>query len=137
VGQPVTVITENVSGKEFAGKIARFTYALDVASRTMLAEVSLDNPDLLLRPGMLVTAKLGIERRENAALLPSEAVVMEKTNAFVYAVDGQKAAKHAIKVGFNDGKNVEVLDGVKPDDVLIKVGQRSMTDGLPVRVSAQ
>jgi len=136
-GQPVSVITENIPGKGFEGKVARFTYALDVASRTMLAEVSLDNPELLLRPGMLVSAKLGIERHENAPLLPAEAIAMEKTNAFVYAVEGDHAAKRPVKLGFTDGKNAEVLEGVKPSDALILVGPRPISDGQPVRVVAQ
>jgi len=137
VGQPVLISTENLPGKTFEGKVARFTYALDVASRTMLAEVGLDNPELLLRPGMLVTAKLGIERHENAALLPSEAIAMEKTNAFVYAVDGDRAVKRPVKLGFTDGKNAEVIEGVKPEDVLILVGPGPFGDGQPVRVVAQ
>jgi RND family efflux transporter MFP subunit len=136
-GQPVSVTSENVPGKTFEGKVARFTYALDMASRTMLAEVSLDNPDLQLRPGMLVTAKLGIERREQVSVIPSEAVAMEKTNAFVFVVEGDKAAKRPIKLGFSDGKNLEVLDGVKPGDALVLVGQRSLTNGQPVRVVSQ
>jgi RND family efflux transporter MFP subunit len=136
-GQPVSVTSENVPGKTFDGKVARFTYALDMASRTMLAEVSLDNPELLLRPGMLVTAKLGIERREQASVIPSEAVAMEKTNAFVFVVEGDKAAKRPIKLGFSDGKNVEVLNGVNASDALVLVGQRSLTNGQPVRVVSQ
>jgi len=136
VGQPVSVITENLPGVQFEGKVARFTYALDASSRTMLAELSLPNPQLTLRPGMLVTAKLGIERRDNALIMPTEGLVMEKANAFAYTVAGDKAAKHAIKIGFNDGKNVEVLEGVTPADAVILVGKLSMTDGQPVRVAA-
>jgi RND family efflux transporter MFP subunit len=135
VGQPVSVSTENLPGTQFEGKVARFTYALDAASRTMLAEVSLENPQLTLRPGMLVTAKLGIERRDNAAIVSSEALIMEKTNAFVYAIADGKAVKHPIKIGFNDGKNVEVLEGVTPTDAIILVGKLSMADGQPVHVA--
>jgi membrane fusion protein (multidrug efflux system) len=85
---------------------------------------------------MLVTAKLGIERRDNALIMPTEGLVMEKANAFAYTVAGDKAVKHAIKIGFNDGKNVEVLEGVTPADAVILVGKLSMTDGQPVRVAA-
>jgi RND family efflux transporter MFP subunit len=137
VGQPVLITSENLPGKTFDGQVARFTYALDLASRTMLAEVSLDNPDLLLRPGMLVTAKIGIERREHTAILPSEAVAMEKTNAFVFVVEGDKATKRPVKLGFSDGKNVEVLEGVKPTDALVLVGQRTLSNGQAVRVVSQ
>jgi len=136
VGQPVSVSTENLPGVQFEGKVARFSYALDASSRTMLAEVSLANPQLTLRPGMLVTAKLGIERRDDALIMPTEALVMEKTNAFAYTVAGDKAVKHPIKIGFSDGKNVEVLEGVTPADAVILVGKLSMADGQPVRMAA-
>jgi membrane fusion protein (multidrug efflux system) len=135
VGQSVSVSTDNVPGAGFEGKVARFSYALDAASRTMLAEVSLENPQLSLRPGMLVTAKLGIERHEEAKLIPSDALVMEKTNAFVYVVEGGKAVKRPIKIGFTDGKSVEVLEGVNPGDAIALIAKRAMSDGQLVRVA--
>src|SRR6185312_9698107 len=116
----------------------RFTYALDMQNRTMLAEAILSNPDLALRPGMLVTVRLGIERKEQAILMPEDALITERTNTFAYTVEGSKAVRHAIKVGFNDGKNVEVLDGLKPGDSIILAGKLKLSDGQPVQVvSAQ
>ena len=135
VGQPVQVTTDNLPGMQFEGKVTRFTYALDAASRTMLAEVILENPALALRPGMLVTAKIGIERKESALLMPAEALVMEKANAFAYGVNGNKARKLPIKVGFNDGKNVEVLDGLGASDTVILAGKLKLSDGQAVQVA--
>jgi hypothetical protein len=62
----VKVTTDNLPGRHFDGTVTRFTYALDTASRTMLVEVMPANPDLALRPGMLVTARIGIEHKESA-----------------------------------------------------------------------
>jgi membrane fusion protein (multidrug efflux system) len=135
VGQPVQVTTDNLPGVQFEGKVTRFTYALDSASRTMLAEVILENPALALRPGMLVTAKIGIERKESALLMPAEALVMEKANAFAYGVNDNKAKKRAIKVGFNDGKDVEVLDGLGVSDTVILAGKLKLSDGQAVQVA--
>jgi membrane fusion protein (multidrug efflux system) len=136
VGQPVKVTTDNLPGTHFDGKVTRFTYALDAASRTMLVEVMLDNPDLALRPGMLVTAKIGIEHKENASLIPADSLVMEKANAFAYTVEGGKAAKHPIKIGFNDGQNVEVLEGLDARDVVILAGKLKLSNGQPVEAVA-
>jgi membrane fusion protein (multidrug efflux system) len=137
VGQPVQVTTDNLPGMHFEGKVTRFTYALDAASRTMLTEVMLDNPQLALRPGMLVTARMGIEHKERALLMPVESLVMEKANAFAYTVDGNKAAKHPIKIGFNDGKNVEVLDGLAASDpVILAAGKLKLNNGQAVQVVA-
>ena len=137
VGQPVAVASEAMAGRSFEGKVARFAYALEAASRTMLAEVTLPNAQLQLRPGMLVTAKLGIERHEEAALLPADAIVMEKTNAFVYAVNGDKAVKRPVKLGFTDGKQAEVVDGVQPGDTIVLSARSPVSDGQAVHVAAQ
>jgi membrane fusion protein, multidrug efflux system len=134
VGQPILVTTENLPGTHFDGKVTRFTYALDATSRTMLAEAMLDNPDLALRPGMLVTARIGIEHKESALLMPVDSLVMEKANAFAYTVDGGKAAKHPIKIGFNDGQNVEVLEGMDVRDAVILAGKLKLSNGQPVQV---
>ena len=137
VGQPVHLTTDNLPGKQFDGKVTRFTYALDVANHTMLAEAVLDNPELALRPGMLVTLRLGIERKEEAVLMPLEALVMEKANAFAYTVQDNKAVKRPIKIGFKDTKSVEVLEGVGLNDAVILAEQLKLTDGDPVRVVAE
>ena len=135
VGQPVLVTTENLPGARFDGKVTRFSYALDMGSRTMLAEVILENPALALRPGMLVTAKIGIERKDSTLLMPVESLVLEKSNAFAYSVNGNKAAKHPIKIGFNDGKNVEVLEGLSAGDTVILAGKLKLSDGQVVQVA--
>jgi membrane fusion protein, multidrug efflux system len=136
VGQPVRVTTDNLPGRQFDGQVTRFTYALDQANRTMLVEAILKNPDLALRPGMLVTAKLGIEHKDHATVMPVEALVTERSNNFAYTVEGNKAVKHAVKVGFNDGKNVEVVDGLNDSDSIILAGKLKLSDGQPVQVAA-
>src|SRR5262249_21398379 len=69
-GQPVKFSVEGLSGRTFDGTITRFSYALDEASKTMLAEIEVPNPNLTLRPGMYATVRIGIERKEDALLLP-------------------------------------------------------------------
>jgi membrane fusion protein, multidrug efflux system len=137
MGQPVLVTTDNLPGVHFDGKVTRFTYALDAASRTMLTEALLDNPQLTLRPGMLVTARIGIEHKDSARLLPVECLVMEKANAFAYTVKGNQAAKQPLKIGFNDGKNVEVLDGLSESDaVILSAAKLKISNGQAVQVVA-
>ncbi len=135
VGQPVTVTTDNLPGRRFQGKVTRYSYALDEANRTMLVEALLANPDLALRPGMLVTANLGIEHKEKARVMPVEALAIERLNAFAYTLEDGKAVKHPIKAGFNDGKNVEVLDGLKDSDAIILGGKLKLADGQSVVAS--
>jgi RND family efflux transporter MFP subunit len=135
VGQPIKLSVEGLVGKTFAGQISRMSYALDDATRTMLVEADLPNADLALRPGMYAMVKVGVEKHTDALLLPLEALVMEKANAFTFVSQGGRAKKTALKIGFNDGTTVEVLHGLTGDESVILVGKLALADGAPVNVT--
>jgi membrane fusion protein, multidrug efflux system len=135
VDEPVKLTVEGLPGRSFEGKVTRFAYALDEASKTMLSEIELPNPKLELRPGMYATVKIGLERKEDALLLPAESMVTEKAGTFVFVVAGSKAKKTRVQTGFNDGTHVEVLNGLGPDQAVIVVGKQSLNDGQSVKAS--
>jgi multidrug efflux pump subunit AcrA (membrane-fusion protein) len=83
---------------------------------------------------MYATVKVGVEKKADALLVPAEAVVMEKTNAFVFtAVDG-KAKKNAVKLGFTDGTNTEIASGLTEQDRALIPGKVPPADGQPITV---
>lgn len=129
VGQPVKLSVEGLPGKGFEARVSRISYTLDDSTRTMLIEADLPNPDLLLRPGMYATVKTGVERHSDALLIPAEALVLEKANAFVFLADGGRAKKTPIKTGFNDGTRIEVLSGLSGPESIILVGKLALADG--------
>lgn len=132
VGQPVRISLEGVTGSAVEAKVSRLAYVLDDTTKTMLVEADLPNPGLAFRPGMYATIKVGVEKHTDVLVIPVEALVMEKTNAFAYlAVDG-KAKKTAIKLGFNDGARVEVASGLDLASAVILVGKLVLTDAQPV-----
>ncbi|MFC5453616.1 efflux RND transporter periplasmic adaptor subunit [Prosthecobacter fluviatilis] len=133
VGKPVKAQIDASGPTPVEASISRIAYALDPATRTMLAEADLKNADLKLRPGMYAMAKIAVEKHDKATLIPVAGLVMEKTNAFVFKhIDG-KAIKTAVKPGFNDGTNVEIPD-LKADDVILLPGTTLVTDKQPVTV---
>jgi len=136
VGQPVRVSIEGVTGNAHEAKVSRLAYALDEASKTMLVEADLPNPGLAFRPGMYATIKVGVEKHTDVLVIPTDALVMEKTNAFAFlAVDG-KAKKTSIKIGFNDGARVEVVSGLDANATVILVGKLALADAQPVTATA-
>lgn len=96
----------------------------------------MENPKLELRPGMYAQVNIGIERKENALLVPTEALLTEKGGASVFTVNEGKAKKIRVKTGFNDGKNVEILEGVQAGQPIILLGKRALSDGQAVTVEA-
>jgi membrane fusion protein (multidrug efflux system) len=134
VGQPVKLTVEGLAGKTFDAQISRFTYALDEATRTMLVEVDLPNPELILRPGMYAIIRVGLEKHNDALQIPVEALVMEKANAFAFVAENGKAKRKAIPIGFNDGAKVEVLSGLTDKEQVILMSKLTLADGAPVTV---
>ena len=133
-GTPVQVGAEELGSRVLSGTVTRFAHALDPATKTMLAEIELANDDGALRPGAYATVRLEVERKTNALLLPQTALVVEKAGAFVFkAVEG-KAKKAAVRTGFNDGANIEMLEGVQAGDRVLVAGRQALTDGVPVSI---
>lgn len=131
-GRPVTFTLEALPGRSFEATIARASGALDAVTRTLLVECDIDNGKRDLRPGMYASVRLGLETHRNAPIMPVEALVMEKQTAVAFLHKDGKARRVVLKIGFNDGRNVEVLDGIGPDDPILLAGGTPLTDGLAV-----
>jgi membrane fusion protein (multidrug efflux system) len=133
-GLPVKVMVEELLSAKIEGAITRFSHALDEATKTMLAEIELPNPDGALRPGMYANVRITVERKPDALILPSDAVLFEKGRTSVFSVADNKAKRTTVKTGFNDNGWVEILDGVKLGDSVIVIGKQVIADGQPVKV---
>ena len=134
-GLPVKVMVEELPSAKIDGTLTRFSHALDDATRTMLAEIELPNPEGALRPGMYANVRITVERKSDALILPTDAVLFERGRTSVFTMADNKARRTTVKTGFNDNGSVEMLDGVKLGDSVIVIGKQVIADGQPVKVS--
>ncbi len=132
---PVNVTVGELPGRVFEGKITRFAYALDEATKTMMAEIEIPNPDHALRPGMYARCQIAFESKPDAQLIPAEALVTDKHKTFVFSVRGDKAVRLPVRIGFDDAISVEVLEGLKENEAVIVAGKEAVTDGQEVRAT--
>ena len=132
VGQPVLVSIDSLPGRAFTGKVSRHTGALDEATRSLLVEADLPNPDLALRPGMYASIKVGVELHADVFLVPAAAVVREKAASFLFILTDGKAIRVPVKAGFNDGANAEITEGVSKGASVIVPGKVALVSGQPV-----
>jgi len=135
-GVPARVTLEELPGRTFAGAVTRFAHALDPATKTMLTEIELPNPNGELLPGAYATVQLEVQRKQNALLVPAQALLVEKAGTSVFTVVDGKAKKTSVQVGFNDGTNVEIASGIKADQTVIVLGKQMLNDGQPVTSTA-
>jgi membrane fusion protein (multidrug efflux system) len=131
-GVPVQMTVEELPGRTFAGSVTRFANALNESSKTMLTEIELPNATGELRPGMYAIVRLEVEHKQNALLVPAQALLVEKAGSSVFTVVEGKAKKNAVQTGFNDGINVEIEKGINSDQAVILVGKQPLNDGQPV-----
>jgi len=136
-GLPVEVTVEELPGRTFSGSVTRFAYALDEATKTMLTEIELPNPTGDLRPGMYASVQLQVERKSDALLIPVAALMVEKAGSFVFVASGGKARRSPVRTGFRDGVNVEILEGLAPDQAIVVTGSGTLSDGQAVTTSEE
>ena len=129
VGMPVTLRLQAFPGREFAGTIARFAKALDLSTRTMLAEVDIENPNHELYPGMYAEVTLELERHPQTLTLPAAALGKSAGSSFVYTVQGDQIKKVAVKTGFTDGVVVEIASGLTGDEQVVRHVSSDLIDG--------
>lgn len=132
VGQPVVLTTDSLPGRIFRGTVSRHTGALDERTRSLLVEIDFPNRDLTLRPGMYANLKVGVELHRGALLVPAAALVREKTAGFVFTLVDGKANRVPVKFGFNDGANVEILEGIAENARVLIPGKVALVNGQAV-----
>jgi RND family efflux transporter MFP subunit len=132
VGQPVVVTTDSLPGRTFRGTVTRHSGAFDEATRSLIVEADLPNADGTLRPGMYVLVKIGVEQHKNVMLVPAAALVREKAAGFLFTLVDGKANRIPVKYGFNDGANVEIVDGLQENARVLIPGKTALVSGQAV-----
>jgi RND family efflux transporter MFP subunit len=130
-------LTVNESpGKEYRGTIVRTSQTIDPASRTLLTEIEVDNPNGELLPGTYITAHLRLPGRINALTIPSNTLLFRVDGVRVGLVQNGVATLVPITIGRDFGAQVEVTSGLKPADSVIENPPDSLISGAVVRISA-
>jgi len=136
VGQPFEFTVDVLGPAAVTTRVARHAYALDPKTQTMLVEADVPNPDLTLRPGMFVSARIGVDRHAEVWTLPFGAVLVEKATRSILVVEGGVARKRTVETGFEDGLRYEIAKGVSGGETVLVPGAIRIADGDAVRTEA-
>ncbi|MFZ5433810.1 MAG: efflux RND transporter periplasmic adaptor subunit [Calditrichota bacterium] len=119
-----------------SGIVEKVDDAADPASRLFEVTVRSDNPDGILRPGVLTTVEVVIQQRDNSLSVNREALMNEVAgSAQIFVVGPDKRAMlQTVTLGIYSTERVEVLTGVKPDDRVVVFGQNRLADGNLVKI---
>jgi len=134
-GQAISVAVDAYPGREFKAELDALDAQVDANGRSLLARGRLANPDGVLRTGMFAKARILLKEKPTATVVPEEAIMPVGNEVFVYRVEGGKAMRTKVQTGLRRSGKVEIVDGVKPGDLVVTAGQmRLQRDGMEVRV---
>ena len=123
-------VNVSATGRTFTGKIIRFSRVLDTNTRTMLTEIDVPNGDLNLSPGMFAETTIQLQRKNDALILPAQAVVENADQFYVLMVDATNhVEKRNVTLGIQTSNRVEITSGLQDGDNVIAAGQSGYQPG--------
>lgn len=133
-GDKVEITTEVYPGMKFTGTITTISAKADEA-HTYPVEISLANSkDHPLRAGMFGRVNFAAVRRTDAVVIPREALVGSIRKPQVYVVSNGKAELRDLLIGVETGTDLEVLQGLSPNETIVVNGQNNLQNGVAVAV---
>lgn len=134
-GGTTSLTLDEFPGETFHGTIVRNTNSIDLASRTLLVEVDIDNPTGRLLPGAYVFVHFKLPQTVHSVTVPASALIFRKEGLQVAVVRDGKAQLVSVKINHDYGNSVEINSGLQPTDAVIADPSDSLVDNSPVRVA--
>lgn len=136
MGTPVKIKLDIYQEKEFPGKVMLIHPVVDATTRSFVAEVRIDNPSLLLRPGMFARANVDFGSREKV-VVPDRAVIKQSgtNDKYVYVINGDKVTYTKVELGRRINSIYEVISGIEAGQQVVVAGHTSLMDNTKIKIS--
>jgi membrane fusion protein (multidrug efflux system) len=122
------------SPEERRGKVYAKESKIELGTRTMQVRATIANPHEDLIPGSFAKVEITLEQIPDAIVIPAEAVIPEISGekVFMYADGKVRAVK--VKTGMRTEDDVQILEGIHPQDTLVVTGLLQLADGREVEI---
>jgi len=135
VGQDVTFRVAALPGREFTGKVDFVDPIIQLPGRTIMVKARVPNPRRELQAGMFIEARLATAVRQNAVVIPEDAVLPLQGSNFVWVIADGKATRRQVELGVRTPGFVEVKSGVERNETVVVGGQERLAEGAPVNAT--
>ncbi|MDZ7391890.1 MAG: efflux RND transporter periplasmic adaptor subunit [candidate division KSB1 bacterium] len=133
-GLPVEVRADVYSEQVFAGQVMAVNAAANPATRTFEVQVVVPNPRGELKPGMFARVTVVVAAKEDAIVVPTDALLGSETDRYVYVVEGGIAVRRAVRTGISQNGLAEIVSGLTEGEQLVVTGQQMLQQGSRVIV---
>lgn len=131
-GQTVNATSAAYRDRTFKGTVATIDPRVEQTTRTARLTAEFDNADEALKPGMFLSVALEVSTKDDAVVVPEEAIVSEGLRHVVYPVKDNKVERRVITIGQRQGGKVEVVEGLKAGETIVVLGVQRVRPGAEV-----
>jgi membrane fusion protein (multidrug efflux system) len=140
VGQGVEVTLDAAPQQRWRARVEALDAQIDPGGRSLLVRARLDNAGATLKSGMFARTRTVFASREQAVVVPEEALVPQGERQLLFKVvdgpNGKVAQRLEARLGARLPGKVEVLEGVRDGDLVVTAGQARLLrgEGVPLRI---
>ena len=131
-GQEVEFTVAAHPGHLFRARVDFIDPVVQPESRTIVVKGLAPNRGQRLKAGMFIEARLAVARRDDAIVVPEDAIQPLRTANVVWAVVDGKASRRVVRLGTRSQGTVEILSGVDEGELVVVGGLERMGEGMPV-----
>jgi len=135
VGQAVRLVPLKPGASAVQAAISGVDRRVDAQTRLIAALVRLP-PRSGLLPGEALRADIVVATRTNVVTVPRAALLYAGEQPYLFIAAGAKAQRRDVKIGVQDGEEVEIIAGVKAGEQVVVAGNSVLEDGMGIRTPA-
>ena len=133
-GQRAEIGSDFMPDQQFDGWVKRISPVVDPRSGTFKVTVGVSDRFEALRPGIFVSVRIITDTREQAVLVPKNAIVYDGEEQYVFAVRDSIAQRILLQPGYESAVEIEALVNFSAGDRVITLGQNGLKNGARVRL---
>jgi membrane fusion protein, multidrug efflux system len=144
-GLEARVRTDALGDRVFVGKVTAINSSVDTATRNVSVQVTLDNRDHVLKPGMFAKIEIILPTKQKTLVVPGTAVSYAPYGDSVYVIEKKKDEKTGkesqtirqafVRVGEARGDFVSITAGIKAGETVVGTGVFKLRNGMAVTIN--
>jgi RND family efflux transporter MFP subunit len=133
-GQKVKLTNYTIPEDTIIGNITQLSPAINADTRTFKGNISINNPNYLLRPGMFVKADIITSHKDSVIVIPKIIILSRQRGKTVFIVDRGVAAERIIETGLENVTEVEVTRGLTKNERVVTSGFETLSNKSKVKI---
>jgi membrane fusion protein (multidrug efflux system) len=135
VGQEVLITNYTLTDDTLKGHVSELSPVISNETRTFAGKIQISNPELKLRPGMFIKANIITAQKDSVIVIPKDVILSGSRGKYVFVVGRNNSADdRRITTGISNETEIEVVEGLEPNDRLIIKGFETLRDNSKVKV---